>query len=288
MVGIATTCRCHFPHLACDLHGYVFYRVCAEWGPIGVGQKDNLCRSSVRRLATTQRVSTIAIIGETPIVNGLPLLDTSTRMVVSVTGAKIASQLRRTCSTYPPTIKIHVSTNATQELTTTLEIDVIVVLVRILRQFPHAPVDLPLQEVTHAKAKIWIRAHGVDLLAVVIRSPLAAVAITNLETAVTIAQQESIHRVGQLLHVIRARVADTVLQNQVRVVCVLREHILRRRHQVVQPCRVDTLRLPVGHVLRRSGGRVTRHNKRMRRAQPRAIARASARQDIGGAARRLG
>ena len=116
--------------------------------------KGNLCRSSVRRLATTQRVSTIAIIGETPIVNGLPLLDTSTRMVVSVTGAKIASQLRRTCGTYPPAIKIHVSTNATQDLTTTLEIDVIMVLVQILRQFPNAPVDLPLQEFTVAQAKI--------------------------------------------------------------------------------------------------------------------------------------
>ena len=186
------------------------------------------------------------------------------------------------------TPKTNVSTNATQELTTTLEIDVILVLVRILRQFPHAPVELPLQEFTFAQAKIWIRAHGVDLLAVIIRSPPAAVAITNLETAVTIAQQESIHRVGQLLHVLRARVADTVLQDQVRVVCVLRAHILRRRHQVVQPCRVDTLRLPVGHVLRRRGGRVTCRSRRMQRVPRQATARASARQDIGGAARRLG
>jgi hypothetical protein len=185
------------------------------------------------------------------------------------------------------TPKTNVSTNATQELTTTLEIDVILVLVRFLRQFPHAPVELPLQEFTFAQAKIWIRAHGVDLLAVIIRSPPAAVAITNLETAVTIAQQESIHRVGQLLHVLRARVADTVLQDQVRVVCVLREHILRRGHQVVQPCQVNTF-LPVGHVLRRRGGRVTCRSRRMQRVPRQATARASARQDIGGAARRLG
>jgi hypothetical protein len=128
----------------------------------------------------------------------------------------------------------------------------------------------------------------VGLLAVVIRSPLAAAAFTNLETTVTLAQTENIQWVEQLLHVLRVRVVHMRLEQQVRVLCVLREHILRRGHQVVQPCRVDTLRLPVGHVLRRRGERATRHNNRTQRVQPRAIARASARQDTGGAARRPG
>lgn len=126
------------------------------------------------------------------------------------------------------------------------------------------------------------------LLAVVIRSPLAAAAFTNLETTVTLAQTENIQWVEQLLHVLRVRVVHMRLEQQVRVLCVLREHILRRGHQVVQPCRVDTLRRPVGHVLRRRGERATRRSSRMRRAPRRATARASARRGTFAAHRRPG
>lgn len=209
-------------------------------------------------------------------------------MQANVSGVKIAQVPRRTCDTYPPTIKKTVRGNARMALTTTLEVNVITEVVQTLRRTPHVPVERKQQGLTHAQGKIWTLAHGVEGLAVVTPLRLAAGAITNQETSASAVQLANIPRVGQLRLVRRVRVANTVLHYQARVVRVLQVNILRRGHQAVQPCRVNTLRLPVGHVLRRRGKRATRRSRRMRRAPRRATARASARRGTFAAHRRPG
>jgi hypothetical protein len=132
----------------------VFYRVCAEWGPTGVGRRDSLFSNFVARLVLTQRVSTIAIIGATQTANVSARNVTFTRTAGNATVARTARLPRRTCDTFPPAIKMPVRGSATRAITTTLEVDVITELVQILRQFLLAPTELQRRERADAQGKI--------------------------------------------------------------------------------------------------------------------------------------